>query len=197
MTCPKLHKIPKMTLTAATGNLVGVTSDDTAKQEREVLHEYSSKWGARDFNRRQEISGVLSRHEGDIFDIKPDAVHSAARRIKRACKIDHYGVCPLGISIFASAKPDVVCSFMSRLLASRSSMSSFSIQGRLYAKSRGAVAASKTRAILPLPSILSIFDCILCSYWEPVDEVSFFPLALPSNTLCSYSKAYLLCTFLQ
>jgi len=45
----KLHKISKMTLTAATGNLVGVSSDDTAKQEREVLHEYSSKWGARDF----------------------------------------------------------------------------------------------------------------------------------------------------
>ena len=53
-------------------------------------------------------------------------------------------------------------------------MSSFNIQGRLYAKSKGAVAAGKTRAILPLPSVLSGFDCLLCSYWGPVID-NLFP----------------------
>ena len=45
--------------------------------------------------------------------------------------------------------------------------------GQLCAKAGGAVPASKTRAILPLPGILTIIDCILFNYWQPVVDELF------------------------
>jgi len=171
----KLHKIDKMLLTATTRSPAGTISSDTAQQEREVLQEYSDKWGVKDLSRRQEIADVLAQCEATGIDISPEDVSSAVDRMKRADKIDHYGVCPLGIHLFAQARPEVVCPFLTTTLATKSSMCSFSIQGRLYAKSRGAVPASKTRTILPLPSILAIFDCTLFTFWQPRID-ALFPL---------------------
>ena len=52
----------------------------------------------------------------------------------------------------------------------RALMESITIRGHLYAKARGAVPASKTRAILPLPSVLTIIDCLLFNYWQPIAD---------------------------
>ena len=53
-------------------------------------------------------------------------------------------------------------------------MTCISIHGRLYAKSKGAVPASKTRTILPLPSILNIIDSALFNIWQPLID-NLFP----------------------
>jgi len=174
----KLHKIDKMVLSASACFPEGTITCDTAQQKEEVLEEYCNKWGARDLNRRQEIGDVLSCFEGAAFNIELGACTVAVKRIKRPCKLDHYGVCPQSILLFSVAMPQVVCPFLTQVLSSKGQMSCFNIHGRLYAKSKGAVSASKTRAILPLPSILAIFDSLLCSYWQSeIDRL--FP-SLPS-----------------
>ena len=52
-------------------------------------------------------------------------------------------------------------------------MSSISFQGLLSGKQVGQVTAAKTRAILPLPSLLIWLDRILCNYWQPVIDGLF------------------------
>jgi len=172
----KLHNLGQMMLTTAASNMEGTISTDTAQQEREVMHEYRMKWGVSDLNRRQEIVDVLSQCEGVGIDTNLEDVGKAVDKIRRPNKIDHYGICSLSIYLFAKTLPDIVCPFLSRVFASKDEMSSFNVQGRLYAKSRGAVPANKTRTILPLPSILAIFDCVLCNYWEPKIDMLFPPV---------------------
>ena len=59
------------------------------------------------------------------------------------------------------------------IASSKSEMSSITIQGRVFAKCQGAMLATKTRAILPLPSILTILDCIFAYWWQPVIDALF------------------------
>ena len=96
------HKIGQMLFSD------GVTSADSARQEREVLDEYIQKWRARDANMTEEINNVLSSCDGTCIDICLEDIGLAASTIKRPSKVDCYGLCPLAISMFAEVRPTFV-----------------------------------------------------------------------------------------
>jgi hypothetical protein len=168
----KMHRITKMQLTSAAGNICGISQDPVA-QLREVKHEYENKWGVYNLQLRQEINDILNGSDGVGIGIGIEDVSHARDCIKKPSKLDHYGICPLSICMLAFVQPDVICSFLNTVVSSRELISTVTIQGRLFAKSTGAVLASKTRAILPLPAILTILDCILFNMWEPVVDALF------------------------
>ena len=169
----KMHRITKMELTSAAGNTCGISQDSEA-QLREVKHEYENKLGVNNLQLRQEINDILNASEGVGIGIDFEAVARARDNVKKPAKLDHYGICPASIFMLAFRQSDVLCTFLNKLVSSRQLISSITIQGRLFAKSKGAVPASKTRAILPLPALLTIVDCILFNLWEPVVD-SLFP----------------------
>ena len=170
----KLFPICSMQLTEAARNEAGCSSQDTDLQMLEVKHEYQVKWGCHNLQLRSSVSDALNRFDGLGIDISSSDVVCARLTIKKFGKVDHYGVSPRGIWMLASVCSDVVCSFLTRVMSSRQLMESISINGLLFAKARGAILASKTRAILPLPAILTWLDCILFKRLHPFVD-SLFP----------------------
>ena len=170
----KLFPICSMQLTVAAGKEAGCSSQDTDLQMLEVKHEYQVKWGCHNLQLRSSVSDALNRFDGLGINISSSDVVCARFAIKKFGKVDHYGVSPRGIWMLASVCSDVVCSFLTRVMSSRQLMESISINGLLFAKARGAILASKTRAILPLPAILTWLDCILFKRLHPFVD-SLFP----------------------
>ena len=173
----KLFPITTMQLTTAAGNVESSSSWNADEHAAEVKHEYENKWGVHNLHLRQKIADILAGLDGRGMKVTLEDVSYARDNIRKVARVDHYGVSPLGIIMLAFVRPESVCSFISRVMSSQSLMESISIRGQLYAKARGAILASKTRAILPLPGILTIIDCILFNYWQPIVDGLFLPSA--------------------
>jgi len=164
----KLHKITKMYVSACEANPNGEITIDQELQASEVKREYDSKWGVNDIDLQQEIDYILDSNDGCGVQVSAEDVIGARDCIRRLDKVDHYGICARSIFTLFQLRAVVVCRLLTHIMCSRSVMCTILVQGRLYAKSKGAIPASKTRAILPLPSVLVLVDCILFNRWQPL-----------------------------
>ena len=65
------------------------------------------------------------------------------------------------MKLIFSVHPEYVCKVMSRFVSCSDSISNMTIQARVYGKESSTPIASECRAILPLPAMLCLADCLM------------------------------------
>ena len=137
---------------------------------------HSKKWGADDACMREHVRDFVSRYEKVPFDLAASDVADGFKRLHRKRNLDQHGVCVHACELLFVAQPEAFTSWLRHYASSTPRMSELNIRARVYGKASRVCTVDETRIILPLCSILAIFDCILPSLVKPfIDRIFVQP----------------------
>ena len=164
----KLHTIDALVLP---GDLENHSVTDNLWQDP-IHKQFADKWGASRHQLRLHVLDFIFQAEAHPIRITWDMLFTACTKPAKRSKLDHYGVSVEVIRLLCTACPDTAAHFFESLLGSTPLMASISIQGRLYGKESCTTPPSQIRAILPLPAVLQVCDCILSSLLDPIIDTA-------------------------
>ena len=122
---------------------------------------YKEKWGAKQLQLRSNVLDFIAKTEDLRFDIEWEALVRALDSISRSAARDRCGVSVLILRAFVFGHPTAAIELFQNLFKRSSFMQSFVIEGTIYGKESKCSPVDKTRAILPLPAILTVADALI------------------------------------
>ena len=108
-----------------------------------------------------QVLDFLNQSECCNFAIEWGHIVQALDHISKTSTRDSAGVTVLIIRAFVVACPDAAVHLFSNVLQHASVLASFCIEGTVYGKESKFPTVDKTRAILPLPAILTVVDAMI------------------------------------
>ena len=133
-----------------------------------IKKEFEGKWKCKDISTHAVINDALARVEGIGLDVSQQELIEAAEAIKKDTRLDGDWLCVKSIRMVVHSCGPAVTQLVNRLSQSRRFFSENVIKGWCKAKKRGAIRASQVRALLPLPSLLSLIDVVVARRLLPV-----------------------------
>jgi len=126
-----------------------------------VGQHFDCKFWKPELQKLENIDTWLSQHESYEPSWAPAEIRSAFAKIKHKWRLDADGICVASWEFLFIAQPQQFCSFINRVASSTAQLSQLCIHGRGYGKISSKTKLQDVRAILPLPSLLQILDCVL------------------------------------
>ena len=126
-----------------------------------VGHHFDCKFGKSEFQLLENIDVWLSQYESHKPPWAPPDIKSALAKIKNKWRFDSEGLCVASWEFLFIAQPQQFCNFINSIAGSTAQVSQMCIHGRAYGKISSRTALHDVRAILPLPSLLQVLDCVL------------------------------------
>ena len=129
---------------------------------KDLAHaEFTKKWQSGCPHRRSVLQDELARHHGVALQGTCSDFIGAAERLGKQFKLDNQGICPRSLRLVLAGAKDTTTDILNRLLSDDDFFSNSVVDGRTAAKVSGPALSSQIRSILPMPTILMIFDCII------------------------------------
>ena len=154
----------------------GQISGDRSKWQHEVVFEFAQRWASKDLQTRAVLNDLIAATEGAILDISVTELFDALDVIKPSSRLDDDGLTPDVLRVIGFTCPLLVIHIVQSLLASRKAVERCVIVAQIKGKLSSTTAARDVRAILPLPAILALCDCIVARKLE-----SYVDLLLPND----------------
>ncbi|CAK0910579.1 unnamed protein product [Prorocentrum cordatum] len=122
----KLHRLKEVVLPAPAGQQRARTSDPATWGESLGSH-FSVKWGAKKFQHRVNLLDAILPFEGSAAPISEEQLRKALSKIRRKCKLDHYGVSVAAILMVFRVRPEAVTRLLSTSLGSAPAMAQLEV----------------------------------------------------------------------
>ena len=165
---PRLHRITEMVLSAeASGpDHAGKVSVNKSDWQREIEFEFGLRWAANDLHLRTIIKDFLARTENAQIHVSDVELIEALECIKSSNRVDLDGLTPFSIRCLGFHCTSTVLTVIQSVLTSYEQMRSFIIDGQMKGKLASRTGRRDVRAILPLPALLAVCDCIVAKKIE-------------------------------
>ena len=151
----KLHRIEGL---KAEGAGIDYNKDNW---KQPLQQEYQKKWGSRKLQLRSSTLDFIASTEGSDWHIDWSLMARALETIRRPSRRDSDGISVLILRIFVHGHAEAAEGLFTALFNDRYFMESFRIQGKIFGKESRTPEADKTRALLPLPAVLTVADAII------------------------------------
>ena len=109
------------------------------------------------------VLDFVSRYESVPLELDVCRVTDGFKRLHRKSKLDQHGICVHACELLFVAQPEAFTSWLRHFVSSTPRMKDLHICARVYGKTSRTCIVDDTRIILPLCSILVIYDSILFS----------------------------------
>ena len=126
-----------------------------------VAASFSQRWGGNQLQTWEHIRDFVHAAEGRKLDISEDMVDLAFLRLKKPLKLDRQGICVQMLRHIFNSVPKLFVNWISCCLSSTSCMESLLAFCNVYGKKSSHSTLHDLRAIVPMSSILRLFDRIL------------------------------------
>ena len=160
----KLHTIKALLLPSDVGTC---TITDKSLWAQPIKDQFSGKWGSTQNQLRLHLLDFIFETEACPPELTEAMLLDDSCMPSKRNGLDHYGVSVDAIRLLCLARPSIAVAFFKDLLGSTPLMSSIVIKGRVFGKEASTTMPSQTRAILPLPSVSQVCDCILTNLLNP------------------------------
>ena len=124
-------------------------------------------------NMRMHVMDFIQQHEGGPLDLSMEDVSNGFRRLKRKHKLDMDEVCVKSFELLFLAQPFQFTNWLGKFIGSTRRMQHLAIHARVFGKQHATSPADETRVIMPLSTMLAIYDSILPFLVEPHIEQLF------------------------
>ena len=142
-------------------------SSDLDSNAQAINDVFSRKWETNNLHRTELIHDFIHSKQHNI-NITPCELERALCSHRKPQQLDSEGVCGNALWNLYNACSVQVLRWFNFIATSFAELSSTTVHGIVLAKQGGAIPPEKTRAILPMPVILSMLDMILASRLEKV-----------------------------
>jgi hypothetical protein len=156
----KLHRI--VTVTDGPPNEI----QDTSVAAAWLQQTYMSKWGCEQHDERIAIYDFVLQHEDQSTPLTPHELDAVFGFLPTQDKCDSHEISLKLLRLWLSAAPVSAVEFFNHIMSSTPAASQWEVCCHIFGKYASQTAASDTRAILPLPSGLSIVDAALSIRWN-------------------------------
>ena len=146
---------------------------------------YCAKWGCSNAQVRARVLDLIGNVEGGSFQIGWDLIVRSLDSIAKTTSRDCAGVSVLIIRAFVFGCPEAAVAMFSNLFQNSEFIEGFTIEGAVYGKESKCPEPGKTRAILPLPAVLTVADAIVASVMHDLIDVCCPP---PSGVMFGARK---------
>ena len=128
---------------------------------------FAEKWGCRNLALIERLRDFVHSSEGMTCQIDILTVSNAFFRLRKHSVLDKQSVCVSMLKLLFDTDPVLFTAWVSKCLASTPTMCRLQAFCNVYGKKTSHSASTDLRAIIPMSSVLRLFDRILALITEP------------------------------
>ena len=129
-----------------------------------LCEEFTRRWLCGHLHRMSRISDLRDRYSTLSPTFDAAQVMGALDQLKPSKRIDSMDICTLACRVCGAARPDLIATAVTSLLASTSALREVTVIGNVKGKKSPKTLPKDIRAILPLPTLLELGDYLVAKH---------------------------------